>query len=80
MLFCTAKKKIVRNSHKFEALERSEGKNIIHKKHEMDRKSQGKIVSTLKIYEAVKSIRYDIGHHVRRLLTRNADVGSMRMK
>lgn len=33
--------------------------------------SQGKIVSTLKIYEAVKSIRYDIGHHV--LLTRVAD-------
>lgn len=40
-----------------------------------ERHSQGKIVSTLKIYEAVKSIRYDIGHHV--LLTRVADVGRM---
>ena len=37
----------------------------------MGKQSQGKIVSTLKIYEAVKSIRYDIGHHV--LLTRVAD-------
>lgn len=39
---------------------------------------QGKIVSTLKIYEAVKSIRYDIGHHWW-CCTRVADVGRMRM-
>lgn len=44
-----------------------------------ERESQGKIVSTLKIYDAVKSIRYDIGHHVRSTLTRVADVGRMRM-